>query len=393
MSKSIGFYDAEEKPYGVFSNFYPHELEINGKNYSSVEHYFQSSKFDFPGASVESVVYADEIAQCSTSNKARVLGLQKTGGGYKWRTDLNVFITKSLAAGVVCRSDWDSIKLDVMYRGVSAKFSQNSALRDVLMSTGSAIIQEASPRDEFWGIGKSKTGSNHLGLILMRVRAELVGNSVDGGLAATSSVVNVKSEKKRKIADLTTSHSVVDRSESNESKSNPTNTSNWIDDRIIAGSYPGTIDPTEHRSILASIVNSGVNVFISLMQPKEAAKFNEYQSFVNKLTRDSVKYYNFPIADKQTASTELLLEVVSLMKSLLREDQNTVIYLHCHGGHGRTGLVSTLYLSSKYKLNSDSALKLWYEKHETRERFTSSKLSKLTAVQLKKLAELDKIWE
>jgi len=41
---AIEFY-SKLKEYGAFANFSEHEIEIDGKSYPTVEHYFQAMKF------------------------------------------------------------------------------------------------------------------------------------------------------------------------------------------------------------------------------------------------------------------------------------------------------------------------------------------------------------
>lgn len=83
---------------------------------------------------------------------------------------------------------WDENKLDIVYRGNKAKFSQNSELYNILISTGDKILVEASPWDRVWGIGLSCNdvnatdlrkwkGENLLGFTLMRVRSDLLKES------------------------------------------------------------------------------------------------------------------------------------------------------------------------------------------------------------------------
>jgi ribA/ribD-fused uncharacterized protein len=66
-----------------------------------------------------------------------------------------------------------------------AKFSQNSQLKDFLLTTGQRIIVEASPLDTIWGIGlaqdnpkahhpKTWRGENLLGFALMVTREQLI---------------------------------------------------------------------------------------------------------------------------------------------------------------------------------------------------------------------------
>ena len=76
---------------------------------------------------------------------------------------------------------WDAVKYDIVVAGNKAKFGQNPLLKEFLLSTGDAILAEASPYDRIWGIGLDRTqamkgtvndwkGENLLGCALMEVR-------------------------------------------------------------------------------------------------------------------------------------------------------------------------------------------------------------------------------
>ena len=76
---------------------------------------------------------------------------------------------------------WDAHKYDIVVKGNKAKFSQNPELKAFLLSTGDAILVEASPYDRIWGIGMNRelaqrlpveqwNGENLLGCALMEVR-------------------------------------------------------------------------------------------------------------------------------------------------------------------------------------------------------------------------------
>lgn len=84
---------------------------------------------------------------------------------------------KKRGRNVVCRSDWDLIKLDVMRGVVKAKFSQNLDLSERLVNTYPIVLVEGNWwGDTFWGMC-NKRGENHLGKILMEVRNEIMGIS------------------------------------------------------------------------------------------------------------------------------------------------------------------------------------------------------------------------
>ena len=79
---------------------------------------------------------------------------------------------------------WDEKKYEIVVNGNKAKFSQNPELKEYLLSTGNAILAEASPYDKIWGIGlypsnaakgtvEDWRGENLLGFALMEVRDSL----------------------------------------------------------------------------------------------------------------------------------------------------------------------------------------------------------------------------
>lgn len=80
---------------------------------------------------------------------------------------------------VELRNDWDEVKVVIMHEIVFAKFDQNPHLKELLLQTGNRRLEEGNTwNDRVWGIcppGSNK-GLNHLGQILMLVRAQLRGD-------------------------------------------------------------------------------------------------------------------------------------------------------------------------------------------------------------------------
>jgi N-glycosidase YbiA len=143
----IYFYKVDA-PYGCFSNFSPHSIELAGVEWATVEHYYQAHKF--LGTKYEHLMA--EIQSAASPELAAKIGRNLVDR--------------------IC-PDWDLRKCDVMYRAVLQKFSTHSDIQQVLLDTIDAEIIEDSPVDYFWGCGIDRTGSNHLGRILMRVREEI----------------------------------------------------------------------------------------------------------------------------------------------------------------------------------------------------------------------------
>jgi len=144
----IRFYSsAGTSPYKGFSNLAKAEFTLDGQTYFSVENYIQSEKF----ASTDPE-YAEKIR--NQKNPALVKGMGKSKGH-------------------AAAEDWETRRVDVMRRGLLAKFTSNEALKEVLLSTGDAKIEEESPADSFWGIGADGQGENWTGKLLMELRDSL----------------------------------------------------------------------------------------------------------------------------------------------------------------------------------------------------------------------------
>jgi ribA/ribD-fused uncharacterized protein len=79
---------------------------------------------------------------------------------------------------------WDTARHSIVLAGTWAKFTQDRALREFLLSTGDDVLVEASPLGTIWGIGlgvnnpraadpRTWRGHNLLGFALMEVRDEI----------------------------------------------------------------------------------------------------------------------------------------------------------------------------------------------------------------------------
>jgi ribA/ribD-fused uncharacterized protein len=144
---TIYFYKVSQ-PYGCFSNFSPHGIDIEGTYWPTVEHYYQAQKF--VGSSDAPIIPL--IHAADTPEQAAALGRCHT----------------------YCpRLDWELVKTQVMQMAVLKKFITHPEIREILLLTGDEMLIENSPTDYFWGCGAERTGKNHLGRILMSVRAEI----------------------------------------------------------------------------------------------------------------------------------------------------------------------------------------------------------------------------
>ncbi len=148
---TIYFYKVDE-PYGCFSNFSPHRIHLDGKDWATVEHYYQAQKL----VDTEDEEIIPVIRAAKTPEEAAFLGRDRAR---------------------LIRVDWDQVKPQVMYLAVLTKFLTHLDIQAILLSTGDQSIVENSPTDYYWGCGVEKTGQNQLGKILMSVREKIRLNS------------------------------------------------------------------------------------------------------------------------------------------------------------------------------------------------------------------------
>ena len=167
MDRNTVLFYHEKGRFGEFSNFFPSPIVYKGKTYPTSEHAFQAMKF------VDYIEYQEVIRTANTPNMAKILACQRTGGQYKWRTDMNPTILSYKKQGVKLRQDWEEVKIEIMYEILMEKFSTNQKLKKVLLSTGNSMLVEHTTRDDFWGDGGDGSGQNMLGKTLVKVRDNL----------------------------------------------------------------------------------------------------------------------------------------------------------------------------------------------------------------------------
>lgn len=143
---SVIEFNSKSATHTELSNFHWSPFLLEGKTWPTVEHYFQAQKFP-----------ADPVLQEKVRAAKTALGAKRLG-----RTKTAAF-----------RTDWESIKDEVMYTGIKAKFQQNPVLATLLLETGSAWLIEKAPRDSYWGSGPNGCGKNKTGHIIMRIRQDL----------------------------------------------------------------------------------------------------------------------------------------------------------------------------------------------------------------------------
>ena len=124
----------------------------------------------------------------------------------------------------------------------------------------------------------------------------------------------------------------------------------WIDRKgVIGGRYPGTKDPAESARDLARLLAVGVRVVINLQESHErndvGETFPNYEPALKQLAaerRVTVEVMRFPIGDDDVPTPSRMREILAAIEQALRAGHR--VYVHCWGGHGRTGTVAGCWL-------------------------------------------------
>lgn len=147
-----------------FSQWYELSFSDSGVTYMTSEHFMMAEKaklFD------DHSTY-EKIIKASNPGEAKSLGREVKGFN---------------------DSVWERNRFDIVVKGNTLKFGQNTAIQEFLINTGDRILVEASPVDKIWGVGLAADnqkvenpnlwrGLNLLGFALMEVRDVLTQTSV-----------------------------------------------------------------------------------------------------------------------------------------------------------------------------------------------------------------------
>lgn len=138
--------------------------------------------------------------------------------------------------------------------------------------------------------------------------------------------------------------------------------SNWvIPGSLLVGAYPRSKN-------LPFILPTGVTKFICLMEDKELQRHGDYFNYnVIKSVKDpkNYSYIHFPIQDHGIVDDNTIIKFVGDLISWINKGEK--IYMHCLGGHGRTGTIVSLLLSKLYSLDGYLAMEYCQAMHDTRE--------------------------
>jgi ribA/ribD-fused uncharacterized protein len=158
IPQQIGFW-REKDPLGCCSNWHPTGFDFRGTHFATGEHWMMWQKACLMGDTEK----ASQILAAPTPRWAKELGAE----------------VKPYDGAL-----WDAVREQMVYYGMREKFIANEPERGELLSTGSALLAEASPYDRVWGVGMTADdprfanpakweGDNLLGRACMHTRADI----------------------------------------------------------------------------------------------------------------------------------------------------------------------------------------------------------------------------
>jgi protein-tyrosine phosphatase len=126
------------------------------------------------------------------------------------------------------------------------------------------------------------------------------------------------------------------------SVSRPNTNTYWVSQRLLAGEYPGHWDDAVAQQRLQAYLASGVTCFVDLTQEGELAPYNLLLP-ERTASGQPIVYQRMGIRDFSLPRSPQFMAAI-----LDRIDEASaaghVVYVHCWGGVGRTGIVVGCHL-------------------------------------------------
>jgi ADP-ribosylglycohydrolase len=119
----------------------------------------------------------------------------------------------------------------------------------------------------------------------------------------------------------------------------------WVEPgKLLAGEYPGTGNEEDTSRRLRALLECGITAFVDLTRENEYG-LPPYEELLHEEAAKSgwtVQYNRMSIPDGRAGSVEHIERVLGVIEECLGAGRP--VYVHCFGGHGRTGMVVGCYL-------------------------------------------------
>ncbi|EKX36399.1 hypothetical protein GUITHDRAFT_42797, partial [Guillardia theta CCMP2712] len=143
--------------------------------------------------------------------------------------------------------------------------------------------------------------------------------------------------------------------------------SNWVlPSRLLCGPYPGHDGVNfstfqEAKENMDRILSDGIDTFICLQEEEEVVSNRPRYA---PLAGSDKTFVHLPIPDGSVPSHRKFIEHLTGIINFILHGRK--VYLHCAGGHGRTGTYVAAILQIFYRLGANESLYITQYLHNTR---------------------------
>ena len=114
-----------------------------------------------------------------------------------------------------------------------------------------------------------------------------------------------------------------------------------IPDKFLAGEYPRDINEESSISKIETLITAGVRTFIDLTTKEDNLK--PYDYLLKPYRSLNIHHFNFPVPDLSIPSSKR--QTVEILDTIEKYIETGIVYLHCWGGVGRTGVIVGCWLA------------------------------------------------
>eukprot|EP01084_Bolivina_argentea_P133659 235899_1 len=139
-----------------------------------------------------------------------------------------------------------------------------------------------------------------------------------------------------------------------------TRSCHWlIPNLILIGADP--YRDNDKEGFVQSLVNNGITEFISLHEWEHQT----YKDILQKCYKDDdggvraidEKLISLPIPDFEVLDNAKTIQYIDELIKIVFQTTTKKVYIHCYGGHGRSGVIGSLLLQAIYGMDSMTAIK------------------------------------